>query len=148
MVTKEIIVEKCKLVILHRISNAEYAMNAAQEGAISEDKSSAGDKYETSRAMGQIDRNMNAKQLLQAQQELTELSKITIQQSSVVKQGTFIRTEQTKYFIAVGLGSLQIENETVIILSPKSPLAIALMGKKAGDNLVFNQKSTRILEVS
>jgi transcription elongation GreA/GreB family factor len=148
MVTKEIIVEKCKLLILQRISNAEYAMKAAQEGANSEDKSSAGDKYETSRAMGQIDRNMNAKQLLQAQQELAELSKITIQQSSVVRQGTFVRTEQTKYFIAVGLGSLQIENETVIILSPKSPLAIALMGKQAGDNLVFNQKSTRILEVS
>ena len=52
-----------------RIQNSLAAMQAAQESANSESKSSAGDKYETSRAMGHLDREMHGRMYQQAQQE-------------------------------------------------------------------------------
>jgi hypothetical protein len=51
--------EHCKNEIERRVANFEYAMMDAQASANSEDKSSAGDKYETGRAMSQIARDMN-----------------------------------------------------------------------------------------
>ena len=44
-----------------RMQTSLDAMNAAQESANGESKSSAGDKYETSRAMGHLDRDMHAR---------------------------------------------------------------------------------------
>jgi hypothetical protein len=38
-------------------------MESAQQSANSEEKSSAGDKYETSRAMGHLEKDMHARQL-------------------------------------------------------------------------------------
>lgn len=148
MITKQRILETCKELILKRIGTAEYAMKAAQEGSNSEDKSSAGDKYETSRAMGQLDRDMNAKQLVQAKQELTELSKIDLQTSAKVKTGSLVRISNTSYFIAVGLGNVQIDTELIVIISPKSPLAIAMLGRSEDETFIFNQKQFTITQLS
>jgi hypothetical protein len=144
MIPKEKILETCKQLLLQRISHAELAMKAAQESSNSEDKSSAGDKYETARAMGQLDRNMNAKQLAQAQQELFELQKIDTKPSRIIKSGSFIETSQASYFIAIGLGPVKIDQTTVIILSPKSPLASQMLHKKEGDTFVFGNNNHSI----
>ena len=64
--------------IMQRIGTARHAMENAQAAANEEDKSSVGDKYETSRAMGQIDSEMNARQLEEARRELALLQKIDI----------------------------------------------------------------------
>ena len=52
------------------------AMEAAKNSANEEGKSSAGDKYETARAMGQLDREMNGRMYEQAHQERLLLDKI------------------------------------------------------------------------
>ncbi len=93
----------CINIIEQRIATAKSAINDAQEAANSEEKSSAGDKYETARAMGQLARDMNAKQLVQAQKELAELNRIDLQESKIIKLGSLIQTETSIYFIAVGL---------------------------------------------
>ena len=66
---KKLLIAHCTALLVQRITVSETAMKNAQESANSEDKSSAGDKYETSRAMGHLDRDMNAKQLLVAKQD-------------------------------------------------------------------------------
>lgn len=133
--------------LLDRIAHAEKAMNAAQESSNSEDKSSAGDKYETSRAMGQLDRNMNAKQLAQAQLELQELHKIDLQPTQTIKSGALVTCLKDIYFIAIGLGPIFVNNKKIIVLSPKSPLAQAMWGKKKEDNFTFNQANISINSV-
>jgi hypothetical protein len=148
MVSKQNILETCKELILQRIHTAGQAMKAAQESSNSEDKSSAGDKYETARAMGQLARDMNAKQLVQAQQELAELNKIDLRSTEIIKTGSCVETDLALYFIAVGLGLLTIEMQTIAVLSPRSPLALQMMGKKQGDQFTFNGKSYLILRIS
>src|SRR6478609_11532726 len=49
-----------------RIDTSKQAMADAQESANAEEKSSAGDKYETGRAMMQIERDKAAQQLHEA----------------------------------------------------------------------------------
>ncbi len=61
---KEKLKDEAISIVQNRINSAATAMANAQESANSNDKSSAGDKYETSRAMGQLDRDMNAKTAL------------------------------------------------------------------------------------
>ena len=129
---KLVVYNLCKKKLEERISNFEQAMKNAQESSNSEDKSSAGDKYETSRAMGQLDRDMNAKQLVEAQTELAVLSKINIDiKSEKVITGSMVNTNNGRYFIAAGIGALEISPDNKIIsLSAKSPLGIALLEKK------------------
>jgi transcription elongation GreA/GreB family factor len=148
MISKENIIETCKQLILQRITTAEQAMKAAQESSNSEDKSSAGDKYETARAMGQLARDMNAKQLVQAKNELAELLKIDLQENTTVKSGSLVIAQTAVYFIAIGLGPVKLGEQTVVVLSPKSPLALQMLGKKAGDSFVFNQHKISINTIS
>jgi transcription elongation GreA/GreB family factor len=145
--SKESILKACRDMLLDRIAHAEKAMNAAQESSNSEDKSSAGDKYETSRAMGQLDRNMNAKQLFQAQHELQELHKIDIQPTQNIRSGALLICNTDIYFIAIGLGPITVHNKKIIVLSSKSPLALAMWGKRIGDNFTFNQRKLLIKSV-
>lgn len=148
---KQELYDRCKIKLEERINSFENAMKNAQAASNSEDKSSAGDKYETSRAMGQLDRDMNAKQLIEAQQEYASLSKIAItNKSEQVIAGSMVETNNGLFFIAAGIGTIQLEsvNKTIIVLSPRSPLAMAFMGKKKGDQILFNNKSFQIIQLS
>src|ERR1700761_1589374 len=62
-----------------RITNSNEAMTQAQEAANSEEKSSAGDKYETGRAMGHLQKDMHARQLAEALKEQAALHAITVE---------------------------------------------------------------------
>ena len=55
---KELLKKECGFLLKNRSINSNSAMQDSQESANNQEKSSAGDKYETSRAMGQIDRDM------------------------------------------------------------------------------------------
>jgi transcription elongation GreA/GreB family factor len=147
MISKEKILDACRQLVLIRISTAETAMKEAQAGSNEEEKSSAGDKYETARAMGQLARDMNAKQLVQAQQELKELNKIDLRENSTIRQGSIVETEKATYFIAIGLGVIKVDQTDIIALSPQSPLAKLLLGKQTGDSFAFQQKQVAILQV-
>lgn len=54
-------------------------MEGAQEAANSESKSSAGDKYETGRAMAQLERDRHAQLLAEAQKVERELTQLNIE---------------------------------------------------------------------
>lgn len=141
---KEQLLQACKKIIQERIENANHAMNAAQEAANGEDKSSAGDKYETSRAMGHRDRDMYARQLVEAKNEWQKLDKINLEPSSVIKAGSLIEVNEILYFIASGIGKLEINGQVVMVISKESPIANLMVNKKINDNFSFNGKLLKI----
>ncbi|HMC85967.1 MAG TPA: hypothetical protein VKI61_10590 [Chitinophagaceae bacterium] len=53
----------CQLTIEQRIAAAKEIIQNVQEAANNEEKSSAGDKYETGRAMGHLQKDMHSRQL-------------------------------------------------------------------------------------
>ncbi|HXB08746.1 MAG TPA: hypothetical protein VNW04_16560 [Puia sp.] len=121
-----------------RIATANEAMQQAQEAANSEEKSSAGDKYETGRAMGHLQKDMHARQLAELVRELAALHAVS---------EVLLRTDPIDFFISIGLGKQIIEGRAVIFLSPQAPLAQTLQNKKAGDNIVFQGETLPIREI-
>ena len=137
--TKTDIIEHCKLLILQRIAESQKAMLSAQDAANNEEKSSAGDKYETGRAMGHLERDRNAQQAAKAQEELLSLQKIDIKlKHTSVNTGALVSTTQGVLFVAIGIGTINIKDNKVIVLSPLSPLSVMIKGKKTGDSYMLN----------
>jgi transcription elongation GreA/GreB family factor len=141
---KEKLLQTCKEIISKRIETAEKAMKSAQEAANGEDKSSAGDKYETSRAMGHLDRDMYAKQLVEAKNELEKLLKIRIEPSETVKSGSLVKFDHSYYFIAVGIGKLAFDNLSLMVISNQSPIAQIIIGKRLNESFTFKDKPLKI----
>jgi hypothetical protein len=138
----------CIALVKQRCTNAELAMQQAQDSANNQEKSSAGDKYETSRAMGQSDRDMNARQLQEAQKDLAFLNAInTTVVNHTAAPGSVIELGGNLFFIAIGLGPVKAEDKTVMVISHKSPLFEQLKNKKAGDTLVFLEKEQKVMDV-
>jgi hypothetical protein len=136
------------LKIEERIAITKSAIASAQEAANSEDKSSAGDKYETGRAMGHLQKDMYARQQAENILELDRLKKINTDLIYTTAQsGAFVRCADQSFFIAAGLGKQVIDNQQIFFLSPLAPLAKLLLSKKTGDSFPFNKMELVILEL-
>lgn len=123
---------------------SSQAMQAAQESANDQSKSSAGDKYETSRSMGQLDRNMHARQFEQARQERTILERIeALPEKNAYERvavGTLVKTTAGYFFIAVSAGAILIDKVKVLAVSAASPIGQILMGKQIKESFLFQGK--------
>jgi transcription elongation GreA/GreB family factor len=133
-------------VLRQRIATAQEAMNQAQEAANSEEKSSAGDKYETGRAMGQLQKEMHGRQLAEYAKEVKALQSIFT--DSLCDQGgpgAFVRVAGMAFFVSAGLGRQEVEGQIILFVSPLAPLARSLQTKKTGDSILFNG-ATMVIE--
>jgi hypothetical protein len=143
---KSALITYLKILLEERMQVAWNAMEAAQESANDQGKSSMGDKYETSRSMGQLDRNMHARQYEQVRLERLILERINQQEvSSRSAVGSLLETTAGWFFIAVSLGTIKIEDETVLAVSSSSPVGASLLGKEAGSKFEFMKKQHDIL---
>lgn len=138
----------CIEILAQRIDTASQAMQQAQESANSDEKSSAGDKHETGRAMGQIDRDMNARQLEEAKRELEIIHSIS---TEVLHQkagmGSVVECADFTFFISLGLGTTTKEGKKIVFLSPSAPIAKLISGKGAGEKFSMNGKMMEIKDV-
>lgn len=138
----------CLAIMRERVETARQAMNAAQESANNEGKSSAGDKYETGRAMSQIDRDRSAGQMDEAIQEMMRLQSIdTDHLYDEAANGAVVKCGDEVYFIATGLGAIDHEGRRLVVLSTKAPLSNLLRGKAKGEKVSLNGKNFEITEV-
>jgi hypothetical protein len=131
-----------------RMQTSLDAMNAAQESANGESKSSAGDKYETSRAMGHLDRDMHARMYQQTREERKLVERID--ESLIYKKGAsgaLIKTTMGDFFLSVSIGNIKIDEKAIMIISPQSPIGALLMGKMVGDKFSFRGKEAEILTI-
>ena len=141
IIFKNTLKQYCVSTIEQRVANAQLSMQQAQEAANEEEKSSAGDKYETSRAMNHLEKDMHAKQLEANRQELAVVSSIDCDKIyDTVKTGCVVICEGASFFIAAGLGKVSIEGKNIYLLSPNAPVAALLFNKKCGDHIAFNNK--------
>ena len=135
----------CQENINKRIATIEERLEAIKESKNNETKSSVGDKYETGRAMLQIEEDKSKSQLAEAQKVQYELSKINPEkQSDQVELGSLVTTNRGVYFIAIGVGQVKLANQTYFCVSNYAPIVQALRNKKEGDSITFNKLSFEI----
>lgn len=145
---KKEIYEQVLEIINERIFDSKFGMDAAQEAANNEGKSSAGDKYETGRAMGQIEVNRYGVQLQNAMNELEIIKKIDINSlNNLATLGSLVHTSAGDFYLAVSIGTIKVGENSVIIISQLSPIGIVLKGKKAGDTFEFMKKMHQIISI-
>ena len=128
-----------------RVSNAQKAMKAAEDSKNNETKSSAGDKFETSRAMMQGEEERNKIQLVKAVDLQRQLAQIDITKTSkIVVLGSIVFSNQGNYFLSIGLGKIVLEDTTYFAISLASPIGQLLFGKSEKDVVNFRGKRIEI----
>lgn len=145
---KSIILTYVKTYLDQRMQTSLDAMNAAQESANGESKSSAGDKYETSRAMGHLERDMHARMYQQTREERKLVERID--ENINFKKGAlgaFIGSSMGDFFLSISIGQVKIDEKLIMIISPQSPIGALLMGKIVGDKFSFRGKESVILTI-
>jgi len=136
-------------VVEERIEAIRQQLKSIEEARNNETKSSAGDKYETSRAMMHMEEEKSRVQMTKTNQlrlELKEIDPAEIHQ--IIKVGSLVHTDSGKYFISVGLGKIKIKEEVVYCISMGSPLGQQLRGKSVGDEILMGGRSIEIKDIN
>ncbi|MCU0450716.1 MAG: 3-oxoacyl-ACP synthase [Bernardetiaceae bacterium] len=138
----------CTDYVAQRLATVQAAMAAAQAAANEEGKSSAGDKYETGRAMMQLERDLHARQLAEAQKLRQELAQLEATQLHATAQaGSVVVTDRERYFLGLGAGRLEWAGQSYLAVSLASPVGAKLRGLRPGDSLALPQGRAVVVEV-
>ena len=138
----------CLKFIEGRIETAETALRQAREASNDDTKSSAGDKYETSREMMQQDIDRNKRLLIDAEENQKLLSSIKdVPPSESARNGSLVITDQGSFYLSISAGQLQLNEKTFFAISAVSPIGKLLLGKHGGDKFDFNGKKYLIKQV-
>ena len=139
----------CLAFIDKRIDNATEALLQAQEASNDDTKSSAGDKFETGREMAQQDINRNKQLLADAQQQKAMLLSLAdVNETTKVRSGSLVITNNGSFYISISAGQLQLEGKTYFAVSAASPIGKLLIGKTIGEKFDFNGKAYLIEHIS
>ena len=145
---KQRLKQVCISLIEARIDNLDDAIKSAQESANSEEKSSAGDKYETSRAMGHLAQEMLGTQLEDARNDLAVAKALNTEVlHNTVMAGSVVVCKEYTLYVSVGLGNTVIDGQKVMLLSQQAPIASVIYHKKAGELFTFNGKTVTVVDV-
>lgn len=139
MPVKSVVFEKCLQSARDKIMLIEKALDDLRESGMSEAKSTAGDKHETTLAMIQIEQENKRRQLKDALEEYERLKRIDISVKSLsITVGSLVKANKAWFFISQPLGKIMVDNEPVFAISPQSPLGVKLIGLTKNDAAEVN----------
>jgi transcription elongation GreA/GreB family factor len=145
---KSSLYQLCLKFIEERIETAEIALKQAREASNDDTKSSAGDKYETSREMMQQDIDRNKRLLIDAEQNQQILNSLKdTPHSDAARNGSLVITDQGSFYLSISAGQLHLDKDIYFAISAVSPIGKLLLGKFKGDKFDFNGKKYAIKEV-
>src|SRR5690606_34560935 len=130
-----------------RIQSIEKDIAAIRKDLGSETKSSAGDKFETSREMMKQEENKGLSSLSILNSQLILLQSLTLKVTEKIELGSLVNTDKGLFFISTALGVVKTDKTTFFAISTDAPIYEVLKGKMAGDSVAFNGNSYKILEV-
>ncbi|MDB5132805.1 MAG: 3-oxoacyl-ACP synthase [Mucilaginibacter sp.] len=142
---KEKLYLQCLDYVQKRMEAAEQGIKEAQQASKDDTKSSAGDKYETGRAMMQQETDRNRQQLNETNKLKVILNQVNPSAiSEKIDTGSLVITDNGNFYIAISAGTLMVDNEAYFAVSPRSPIGLLLKGKKTGGKIVLNGKPYHI----
>lgn len=131
-----------------RIAQTEKAINAATLSRDNETKSSAGDKYETGRAMMQNEIDKLQGQLYKAKHLKMKLKAVQGETpQGIVANGSLVITGKVLYLIGVGVGRIVIDDQTIFCISHDAPVGQLLFNKQVGDEVLVQGKKVSITNI-
>lgn len=138
----------CVTEVNARIENLNASLRAFQDAANEETKSSAGDKYETGRAMMHLEKEKVAHSLNEVLKQKKVLDLLKPEKvTSQAKLGSLLKTNKGLFYISISLGQIRVSGEMIFCISPVSPLGQVMIGATPSTSVVFNKMQYEILEL-
>lgn len=145
---KEQFVSKLFDIVNSRIQEIESEIKETNDSKKNESKSSAGDKYETSREMIQQVLNNLESQLAKYVQMKNDLESINFNLiSDNIKVGSLVVTDTAKFLISIAIGKIIINNDEIYAISINSPIGETLKSRKKNDVLNFQNRNIKIIDI-
>ena len=131
-----------------KIASLERTIQDTQKAAQADTKSSAGDKFETTREMMKQEMDKNGVQLSQAREMLSHLQQLDpYLKNDRISYGSLAHTNEGIYYFAVSFGKVVINDQFYFVLSMASPIGKALRNRKAGEEVAFMGRKIRVEKV-
>jgi transcription elongation GreA/GreB family factor len=131
-----------------RLDTLKQAIINVQDSIETEEGSTAGDKYQTSRAMDQIELERLQQQqsdLIRMKQLLKRLGDQPL--SKQVQAGSLVLLNDDYCYLCVPLGMVKLNDLSIRVISPASPLGRLMAGKVEGDSFDFQLKNYQIKSI-
>ena len=149
MLDKQRVFDAAQQELSNKIELLQRAFNDLKSALTSESKSTAGDKHETGRAMAQLEQEKLSGQLSQTISLRDALSQIDpTKLLDTVQFGSLVETSNGYFFFSIGLGKIDLHEDSVFCLTATTPLGQQMLGKKAGDSIQLNGNTIEIKAVT
>ena len=135
---KELICDELIFIQKQKIKSLELLINSTKESRNTANKSSAGDKHETSRAKIKAEIDNYSRQLDLSLNNLHTIEKVdNSKKYNLVTQGSIVTTDKGVFFISIGIGKLEIRSNNYFIISLLSPIGSVMNGLSKNQTFSF-----------
>ena len=139
MLTKSEVIAELDKQLLSKLSYLTTNLKQAIVSRNSDTKSSAGDKFETSREMAQIEIHKIETEILKTQQFITDLFSKDIQ---------FIITDKGAFLISIPFGKLMVSGTEVFCISKTAPITSPLINTKVSASFDYRGVAYNVLDIT
>ena len=148
MIDKTILYNRCIEKLQLQIDDLQAAIDKVQESIEGEQSSTAGNKFETARAMGHEELNRLNRQFFNLNQEMSILNQINAPKPcDSVQLGALIETDKKMLYLSVALGKIDFDETAIYVVSIKSPIGQAIIGKATNDEILIGNNKEKILAI-
>lgn len=119
-----------------------------QKDIAEDSKSSAGDKFETSREMAQQELGKLSTQLAEQQRLKKLIESQATETSSFIKVGSLVQTNLGTFLVGIPIGKVTFGDASIIGIGASAPLGQLLLNKSENDRLTFNNQNFLIEKIS
>ncbi len=144
---KKQVIAQCQEVVRERLALLAEELDYLLQDISEDTKSSAGDKFETTREMVNAERQQLYGRVEDLNKMLATLTTLPPGAGAEVDFGNLVQTNKNWLLIAVSLGPVEVAGEQVLVISPQAPLGQEFMGKKENDKISFNKMNYQIASI-
>ena len=131
-----------------KINELRLMISDLAQDAQNDAKGSAGDKHETALSMMHLEQEKFNQKLAEIIGQKNGIDKIDADAiHTKVALGSLVQTNEMLFYISAALPKIQLENKTIIAVSPQSPFGSQLMGKSLGDEVEINNNRFQIKSI-
>ena len=139
MLSKSAVIAELSKQLSVKLNYLNTTLQQTIDSRNSDTKSSAGDKFETSREMAQIEISKIEKEIIKTQQFITDLAS---------KASQFIITDKGAFLISIPFGKLMVKSTEVFCISNSAPITKQLVNTEISANFEYRGVAYNILDIT
>ena len=138
MLTKSAVIAELDKQLHTKLNYLKTTLQQAIDSRNSDTKSSAGDKFETSREMAQIEIHKLEAEILKTQQFITDL---------LSKSSQFIITDNGTFLVAIPFGKLMFNDTAIFCISNSAPIAQPLINTAISAQFNYGGVEYKVIDI-